>query len=127
MEIQGVDDRLESERRDHRNAQTMHFFTDGVVFLAKLQQFPHLAFELPVFIAQAEHLPLGNRNGTPAVWVRNGNMRQDLRVFLEELRVVLEILDDVFGFHSVVTSRVKFGSLYREEEREKRQGQSPPK
>ena len=92
MEIQRVQHRLERCGSDHRDTETMHLFADRIVLLAELEQLVHLDLELLVLVAQAQHLALGDRDRPPAVRMRDHHVRHQLRMLLEELRVILQVL-----------------------------------
>ena len=66
---------------------------------AELDQFGQLAFELLAPVAQGENLALGNRNGAAAVRVGNVELREQIGIILEELRIVLQVARDFVGFH----------------------------
>jgi hypothetical protein len=89
MEMQRVQYRLKASRSDHADRQAMHLLADRIVRLAVLKQLAHPAFELPILVAQGEHLSFGDRYGSPAVRMGNDHLGQDFGVFLEELRVIL--------------------------------------
>ncbi len=71
VQIERMQHRLEARRGNHRDTEPVHLLADGVVFLTKFEQLAHLAFKLPVLVAQAEHLALGDRDGSPAMRVRD--------------------------------------------------------
>ncbi len=48
-----------------------------------------LAFELAVLFAQRDDLPLGDRDRVSAVRMRHEDLREQIRVILEELGVLL--------------------------------------
>lgn len=81
----------------------MHLLADRVVFFAELQKLTHLAFELPVLFAQAEHLPFGDRDRPPAVRVRDDHARNEFGVLFEKLGIRLQIQRNVLGFHSSIS------------------------
>jgi hypothetical protein len=68
--------------------QTVHLFADRIVFLAELQQLAHLAFELLVLVAQRQHLAFGDRDRSPPMRMRNDHIGDQIRVLLEEPRIV---------------------------------------
>jgi hypothetical protein len=91
VEVQGVQHGLKTLRGDHADGQSVHLLADFVVFLAELQQLAHLAFELPVLVAQGQHLPFGDRDRSPAVRMRNDHVGDQIRVQFEKLWIVLQV------------------------------------
>ena len=49
------------------------------------------------------HLPLGDRDRPSAMRMRDGNMRQQLGMFLEKLRVVLQITQNLLRLHGSIS------------------------
>jgi hypothetical protein len=87
VEVQRVQDRLETAGGDHAHRQAVHLLADRVVFLAELQQLAHFAFELLVLVAQREHLAFGDRDRPPTMRVRNDHVGHQFRVLFEKLRI----------------------------------------
>lgn len=100
---QGIHHGIEAAGRQQSQRQRMHARRNQIVVFAEMQQFRQFDFERLGFFAQRQDLPLGDGDGATAVRVRNVELRQQIVIILEELRVILQVTRDVIGSHASIT------------------------
>ena len=71
VKVQGMGQRRKIGRAHQRRGKAVHFFADGVVFFAELDELAKLALQQARLVAQRHGLSLGERNRPPAIRMRD--------------------------------------------------------
>ena len=82
----------------------MQLFPDRVVLLANLQELRESHLQSLVLPAQAEHLPVRERNSAPAVGMGNVDRSEHVGVSLKKGWVFPQVARDIVSFHSISPS-----------------------
>ena len=86
-------------RAEQRAVELMHLELQRIVLFGEFQQIVQFLLQFLHALAQGEQLAFAQRDGAPAVRVGQVDLRQHLGVVFEELRVVQQVLCNVFCSH----------------------------
>ena len=99
VEVERIGRRREVSRAEQRERKAVHLFADCVVVFAEADEFAELGLEQLHLVPQRYDLALGKRDRAPAMRMRHVDRFEQRRILVEELRIGLEELRDVFGVH----------------------------
>src|SRR5208282_6480084 len=100
--VEHAERRFEVGSGEQGKGRAMQLLADGIVFAAELDEFLQLGFQLQVLLAQGDDLALGDGNRTASVRMRHEDLGEQIRVLLEEARVLLQIVGDRARIHLTI-------------------------